>query len=209
MQQRDRRGVEAMSDGEAWKPHWGDGDVARLLRLVRESIAWALDGRVAPFDFGDCFARPALCVPAATFVTLHDARGGLRGCVGGLHATDALARSVHRNALRAAFEDRRFPPVRTAERDALRVEISVLSPPRRIDSPAAFVPGRHGVVLRAGERSAVYLPQVATEQGWSREQTLDALSRKAGLPADAWREPGVELDVFEGEVLQEVSRDEA
>ncbi|RPJ45506.1 MAG: AMMECR1 domain-containing protein, partial [Candidatus Latescibacterota bacterium] len=84
----------------------------------------------------------------------------------------------------------------------VELEISVLTPSRPIRDPDEIVPGRDGVVLQKGGKSAVFLPQVATEQGWSREEMLDHLSRKAGLPAGAWRE-GATFSVFQAEVFSE------
>ncbi len=91
-------------------------------------------------------------------------------------------------ALQAAFHDPRFDPVAAAELPRLTIEISVLTPARPVAGPADVVPGRDGVVLRKGGRSAVFLPQVATEQGWDRDTLLTQLARKAGLPGDAWRQ---------------------
>jgi AmmeMemoRadiSam system protein A len=95
----------------------------------------------------------------------------------------------------AALRDRRFTPVNAAELPALDVEVSVLSPPRPIASPEEFTVGEHGIILERDGRRAVYLPEVAPQQGWSREQTLTHLALKAGLPPDAWRE-GARLSVF-------------
>jgi len=105
-------------------------------------------------------------------------------------------------ALQAAFNDRRFPPLRSSELDEIEIEISVLSPAREVADPEDIVLGRDGVVLKKSGHSAVFLPQVATEQGWNRSELLSALSRKAGLPQDAWRK-GASLSVFQAEVFSE------
>lgn len=108
---------------------------------------------------------------------------------------EALYRAVIDNAVSAALRDHRFEPVTEEELDELEVEVSVLSPLHQISSYEDFVVGDHGIVLAKGSRRAVYLPEVAPEQGWGREETLSYLSRKAGLPRDAWRE-GARFWVF-------------
>jgi AmmeMemoRadiSam system protein A len=128
------------------------------------------------------------------FVTLW--RGGqLRGCMGYMEPSQPLYRAVLENGANAAAGDRRFPPVQPAELDHLEVEISVLSPPTAISSDEEFRVGEHGVILRKGDRRGLYLPEVAKREGWTREETLSRLARKAGLTAGAWRE-GAILEVF-------------
>jgi len=138
---------------------------------------------------------PGAEVPAGAFVTLH-LRGALRGCIGQVETRGAVGDVVCAMAASAAVDDPRFPPVSPEELDELEIEVAVLSPPRET-AAAAIVPGRHGVIVRRGARQAVFLPQVAPEQGWDREQLLAMLCRKAGLPPDAWREETTVLSVFE------------
>ena len=90
-------------------------------------------------------------------------------------------------------------PVEVGE---LSIEISAMTPPVAIGSWSEFVVGKHGIVLSKSGRSAVFLPQVAPEQGWTAEQTLTHLAQKAGLAPDAWRE-GAEFEVFEAQVFNE------
>jgi hypothetical protein len=137
---------------------------------------------------------PALERPGGAFVTLRSG-GELRGCVGTLPSTDPLYAVVARCAVGAARHDPRFPPVAAAELAGLSVEVSVLAEPRPIDSWRAIRVGEDGIVLSHNGRRAVFLPEVAREQGWGPEETLTALSRKAGLDADAWRN-GARLAVF-------------
>lgn len=136
----------------------------------------------------------------ATFVTLR-VHGDLRGCIGCLDAREALYRSVHRNTHRAACEDTRFAPVTADEVADIHLGISMLSAQQRIETPEEFEVGRQGVVLHKAGRSAVFLPQVAVEQGWTREETLDALCHKAGLQSGAWREDAT-FTVFESACLE-------
>lgn len=133
------------------------------------------------------------------FVTLHDG-GRLRGCIGTLEARRPLLEAVAANASSAAVGDPRFAPVTPDESSKLAIEISVLTPLREVHGPGGIELGRHGILLGKSGRQAVFLPQVAPEQGWDLPTTLAHLCRKAGLPADAWRE-GARLWVFEAEVF--------
>jgi len=135
------------------------------------------------------------------FVSLHR-HGALRGCIGHVEGDRPLAELVGEMAVAAASQDPRFPPVSEDELDGLTVEVSILSPPVPA-RPEAVVPGEHGVILRRGGRMGVFLPQVATEQGWDRPTLLAMLCRKAGLPEDSWRDPGVRLEVFRAQVVHE------
>ena len=134
----------------------------------------------------------------ATFVTLHSQNGQLRGCIGNIEPFEPLIESVPHNARNAAMHDPRFPALDSiAELATLRIEISVLTPPEDVDSYKDIIIGQHGIILRKNTRGAVFLPQVATEQGWNKDATLSHLALKAGLPADAWKEPDCKFKVFE------------
>jgi AmmeMemoRadiSam system protein A len=138
----------------------------------------------------------------AVFVTLLK-NGRLRGCIGQLEPEYPLPQAVVHLTLRAAREDPRFRPVGRDELDGLSVEVTALMPSRRVSSWREIELGKHGIVLEQGRRRAVFLPQVPQEQGWTLEQTLQALSRKAGLPTDAWQMRLTELSVFTGQVFRE------
>lgn len=126
----------------------------------------------------------------------------LRGCIGEMFPVQQLYSSVMLNAIKSAVADRRFPNVTWGECPELRIEISVLTPPVAVADFRKIELGRHGIVLKKDGRTAVFLPQVAPEQGWTLAETLTQLSRKAGLPADAWKE-GAEYLVFEAIVFGE------
>jgi AmmeMemoRadiSam system protein A len=170
-----------------------------LLRAAREAIAAKLASRETsrpPMEGGLAAARGA-------FVTLRRASdGGLRGCVGSLEADAPLLVTVTNMAVAAALRDRRFDPVTAGELVSLRIEISVLSPLEPI-RPSDVQVGRHGLLLRHGARSGLLLPQVAVEHGWDREAFLAHTCRKAGLPPDTWKRPGVELLGFTATVFAE------
>lgn len=106
-------------------------------------------------------------------------------------------------ALAAAFEDPRFMPLAPEELNRVDLEITVLSPLRRIGGPEEIELGRHGLYLVLGRRAGVFLPQVPVEQGWDLPTYLEELCHKAGLPEGSWRAPDAELSVFEGLVFGE------
>jgi AmmeMemoRadiSam system protein A len=175
-----------------------------LLELARAAIVDRLrgDGSLRRAREG-ALRTPALKEPRGAFVTLHVAAeaGGrrLRGCIGTIEAREALVLNVIHNAVHAAFDDPRFAPLEGRELPTLSVEISALTPLRAVGGPEDVVAGQDGVVLRHGARSAVFLPQVATEQGWGVETLLENLALKAGLRGDQWREST--LRVFQAEVF--------
>jgi AmmeMemoRadiSam system protein A len=141
----------------------------------------------------------------ALFVTLRR-DGRLRGCIGTLAPEGDLARTVPRFALRAAFEDPRFPALTNEELPACTIEISVLTPPRPVEKPEEIAVGRDGLIIELGGRRGLLLPQVAAEWGFDRLTFLAEVSRKAGLPPDAWRLPGARLWSFQAEVFSEEER---
>jgi AmmeMemoRadiSam system protein A len=131
------------------------------------------------------------------FVTLRKA-GRLRGCIGTFAPRADLPETVVEMAV-AATRDPRFTamPISSAEAKDIRIELSILSPLRRIEDPLDFELGRHGIHLRHGIAAGCFLPDVGTEQGWDKETFLSELCRqKAGLRPDAWRDPAVEIQVF-------------
>jgi len=157
-----------------------------LLTLARQAIASRFAGGKPGLP-----DAPWLRRPAASFVTLKKA-GMLRGCIGNLQAIDSLAESVRRNALAAAFDDFRFPPLTAEELSAVNIEISLLSEAKKLDYADGddlcrqLRPGIDGLILRAGSRGATFLPQV-WEQLPAAESFLSHLCLKAGLTADFWR----------------------
>lgn len=171
---------------------------ARLLAVARDAVRAATEGRLH-----EPAKEPAVDVQGV-FVTLWRRRDhDLRGCVGSLRpADDGLARLVADAARSAALRDSRFTPVRADEVPGLRLEISLLGPLAPI-APEDVEIGRHGLVLRADGRGGLLLPQVPEEHGFDRDQFLEAICRKAGLPSGAWARPGAELLGFTAEVFAE------
>ena len=136
------------------------------------------------------------------FVTLHK-QGNLRGCIGFVIASKPLIETVAEAAQSSAFGDPRFPPLTAREVNLIDIEISVLSPPRRIESVEEIRVGEHGIMLRSGFRSGLLLPQVATEYGWDRDTFLTHTCYKAGLPDECWRSPDTEIEIFSAVVFGE------
>jgi AmmeMemoRadiSam system protein A len=172
----------------------------RLLEIARESItSYVRDGKRKQFTESD----PVLNKEMGAFVTLHE-HGDLRGCIGNMVGSGRLYSTVADMAIEAATGDPRFPRLSPKEVDAIKIEISVLSPLQKVKSAEEIkIPG-DGVIVRRGFRSGVYLPQVADETGWKREEFLTSLcAHKAGLAPDAWKDPETELYTFTAQVFQE------
>ncbi len=173
----------------------------RLLEIARGALTEVVNGRPLPAEPVD---DPELQGHQGAFVTLK--RGeALRGCIGQFTADQPLYRVVREMAQSSALRDPRFPPVRPAELDGLTVEISVLSPMRRVADPLKEVElGKHGIYIKRGFRTGTYLPQVATEHNMSKEEFLSSCTAgKAGLPPDAWKDPATEVYVYTAEVFSE------
>jgi len=190
--------IQEHRSGE-WSPGLTDAEKETLFAIAIDTLAWCVKGGRDGFDFSRYALTEKLKAETATFVTLK--RGGhLRGCIGSLQPHEALYLSVHGNAVNAAIRDSRFRPVTAAELPGLNVHVSVLSPIRDIASLDEFKIGAHGIILTKGKNQAVYLPEVAVEQGWTKEETLASLCEKAWLPRDAWKE-GAKFKVFSSVVL--------
>jgi AmmeMemoRadiSam system protein A len=168
-----------------------------LLDIARASVR-AAAGDPAPLPPEP--RNPDLLQPGAAFVTLRR-EGELRGCIGHVRHEQPLWISVREMAEAAATRDGRFSPVSSYEVPHLSIEISVLSPRRKIAGPGDISVGRDGLYVRLGATSGLLLPQVASERNWSSEEFLAQTCRKAMLPADAWREPGAIVEAFSAEVF--------
>jgi len=177
-------------------------DKQQLLTLARKTILYALEKKRLPQPGElDVAISPAMEAPRAAFVTLKK-NSQLRGCIGDIFPQRPLYRSVIINAVNAAFNDRRFVPLQQSECSEIEIEISALTAPAPVDSPNEIRVGTDGMIIRKDGRSAVYLPQVAPEQGWNLEQTLTHLSQKAGLDPNAWKQ-GAAFLVFQADVFGE------
>lgn len=169
-----------------------------LLNLARETIDRYLTTETVPLPRGYTFSDNN---NRGAFVTLNK-HGNLRGCIGHMAEDMPLSRVVGSMALQAAFNDRRFPPVTLDELDEIDIEISMLTPLKQVKSADDIIIGRDGIKIMKNGQQAVYLPQVATEQGWDLEETLGHLCQKAGLPKNGWKN-GMEFYTFQAEVFAE------
>jgi MEMO1 family protein len=178
-----------------------------LLAIARAAVKAAVAGERTPASRSE---NPELQIKSGCFVTLHN-KGMLRGCIGTFTANDALWQTVHDVAVSSAVRDVRFAgnPVTPAEVPELDVEISVLSPLRTVSDPLREIRlGRDGIIIHDGGRSGTFLPQVATETGWSLEEFLGHCARdKAGLGWDGWRSPSARVYAYTVTIVSE--KDEA
>jgi AmmeMemoRadiSam system protein A len=171
-----------------------------LLQTAREAIAAHLEKRKPRYPA----ATGTLKKKCGAFVTLHK-QDNLRGCIGFIIATKPLIETVREAAKSSAFNDPRFPALTARELDDIKIEISVLSPLRRIENTEEIQVGVHGIMLKNCFYSGLLLPQVAIDYGWDRETFLTHTCYKAGLPGDCWRSKDTEIEVFSAIVFSEAS----
>jgi len=176
----------------------------KLLGIARSSISEYLQtGRKMELSETD----PVLKKEMGAFVTLNK-HAELRGCIGNLSGSQPLYLTIRDMAVEAAIDDPRFSALNLPELKDVEIEISVLTPLKRVDSAEKIILGKHGVLVRKGYQSGVFLPQVATETGWNKEEFLNTLcGQKAGLPQDAWKDKNTELYIFEAEVFSEKEKE--
>ena len=136
------------------------------------------------------------------FVTLRK-KGSLRGCIGYMEPVAPLYQMIALLVKDAAFNDFRFPPLDESEVNDVSIEISLLTPLKRIGSLDDFILGRDGLIMSLNGRKAVFLPEVAIETGWDKKTFLEQLSLKAGLQSSAYLDPGAEFRIFQAEVIRD------
>lgn len=175
-----------------------ESDKRLLLRVARDAIDATLHGDqyLLPVD-----APSYLFDRRAAFISLH-IDDNLRGCIGSIEARETLLGNVKVNAVNAAFHDPRFEPITPEEFAQIDIEISCIEPAWAIASLDEFVVGSQGIIMEKDGNRAIFLPQVASDQGWDKQATLEHLSRKAGLSSDAWRH-GARFSIFESTCFSE------
>jgi AmmeMemoRadiSam system protein A len=177
-----------------------DSQKRTLLTVARDTVKAVVTGGPMPEPESD---DPELTAHCGSFVTLKN-KGRLRGCIGQFTADKPLIELVAEMAKASATSDPRFfaNPITPRELKELDIEISVLSPLQRTDNPLSLRLGADGIYIKRGRASGCFLPQVATETGWSKEEFLSyCCAHKAGLPADAWQDAETEVYLFTAEVF--------
>ena len=176
-----------------------DQEKLALLEIARTSIQSAVDGLALPLIKK---VSETLRQPRGVFVTLR-VNEELRGCIGYVEPLFPLAQATQDVAVKAAMEDPRFTPLSASEVDGITIEISVLSPLEPLHDIEKIEIGKHGLVISAGYRRGLLLPQVAVEYDWDCKQFLSHTAMKAGLPPDAWTRKEVQLFTFTVEKFDE------
>ncbi|RPH93624.1 MAG: AmmeMemoRadiSam system protein A [Calditrichaeota bacterium] len=174
-------------------------DKKKLLDLARDSIGAVLQGKSVP----EMEAIPSLFMEKrGVFVSLH--RGGkLRGCIGYVLPYEPLIIAVQEMAQSAALRDPRFDPMTWEELSDCVIEISVLSPLKRIINIEEIIVGIHGLFVKKGFHSGLLLPQVAEQYHWTRIQFLQQTCLKAGLSLNAWQDEGTEISIYSAQVFSD------
>ena len=171
-----------------------------LLKVARDTVEAISTGGAAPKPESD---DPELNAHCGCFVTLKNKRR-LRGCIGRFISDIPLIELVVEMSKASAIGDSRFfaDPITADELEQVDFEISVLSPLIRTDQPLSLRLGIDGIYIKQGRASGCFLPQVATETGWTKEEFLSyCCSHKAGLAPDAWKDPETEVSLFTAEVF--------
>ncbi len=173
-----------------------DAEKKKLLDISRNTIEEFLkSGKIISVDKSEI--KDAFKIKCGAFVTLHK-DGNLRGCIGRFVTDEPLYEVIQRMAISAATEDHRFPAVEFNEMSEIDIEISVLTPLKKIESIDEIEMGRHGIYIKKGFASGTFLPQVALETGWTKEEFLGYCSRnKAGLGWEGWKD----ADIYTYEAL--------
>lgn len=170
-----------------WSPELSEKEQKTLFDIAENTLKWSVASNNSDFDFSKYDISPKLKEKTATFVTLKS-NNNLRGCIGTLIPVESLYSSIHNNAINAAIHDHRFMPVTEKELPDIDVHLSILSPITEIKSIDDFNLGKHGIIIEKERYCAVFLPEVAIEQHWTKTDTLEALSQKAGMDKNDWKE---------------------
>lgn len=183
---------------------FSDDDKKNMLTAAREVLSSCARGEevMMPESLSELDSEPM-----GIFITLHTRKGELRGCIGYLVGIKPLPDAIVEMTKAASKNDPRFSPVKEAELNDIVLEISLLSPLKKIDSPDAIEIGKHGLVVSDGPNKGLLLPQVATENNWDKITFLEHTCEKARLPRDAWKSEETEISIFSAEVFEEKKSD--
>ncbi len=175
-------------------------DKNTLLKIARETvIEYLKNNKVMLID--KKLVPRSITLNSGAFVTLTES-GVLRGCIGNFNADKPLCDMVQSMAIAASTEDPRFPPLKLSEINRIKIEISVLSPMKKINSIDEIELGKHGIYIRKGSHSGTFLPQVAVEQNWTKEEYLGHCAQdKALIGWDGWKY--ADIYIYEAQVFDE------
>lgn len=189
-------GVVYASEKDSQLPHLTDYEKNELLALAREAIEQSFE-KTKDSILLYPIKTNTLKGPYGAFVTLYTKNNTLRGCIGSITTNEPLYKTIMQRAKSAAFQDSRFKPLTQSELATIRIKISVLSTPKAVASYKDIKLGRDGIILKNGFHQAVFLPAVPKEQGWTLKQTLEQLSKKAGLFSSAWKDKKTKFEIFQ------------
>lgn len=168
-----------------------------LREMALTAIESYLKGKEPPFQE---ITSETLKEKRGAFVSLHKG-GRLRGCIGQIRPQKPLFLTVKEMAIASAFQDPRFNPLTPEELKEIDLEISVLTPLKKIENIEEIEVGKHGIYIVKGFFSGLLLPQVATENNWDRQTFLAHTCLKAGLPPTAWKEKDTEIYIFSADIF--------
>jgi len=183
-----------------------DNDGESIVKTARKIVTEFLKNKKAP-KLDERF-QTDFSFNSGVFVTLNDPNG-LRGCIGYPLPDKKLFSALENAAISAATEDPRFPEVTRRELDSIVFEVTVLTPPKKIqvdnfqDYLTQIKVGRDGLIVKDAYQSGLLLPQVPVEYNWNTQEFLEYTCEKAGLPRDCWKSPDIEVLKFEGIVFKE------
>ena len=189
---------------------YSDNDGIFLTKLARQTVDSYVTNKIKPEAPSD--VPESLTTKSGVFVTLNSITGKhvtLRGCIGRPYPTQPLVEATIDSAVDSAVHDPRFPPVEPKELNTILIELSVLTPPKRIEcsNPLELLElvkvGRDGLIAVRGMWRGLLLPQVPVEWGWDTKQFLEHTCNKAGLPVNAWKDPKTEFMSFQAEIFGE------
>ena len=167
------------------------------MNVARKTIENVVNGKKVPdFDIKD----PILNIKCGAFVTLH-INNSLRGCIGNISAETPLWETIRNMAVESSLRDPRFPSLSPSELKNIDIEISVLSPLKKVADIKEIEVGKHGILIKKGFYQGLLLPQVATDYGWDRTQFLEQTCHKAGLHKDCFKEKNCEIYIFSATVF--------
>ncbi len=177
-----------------------------LIQTARKSIESLLDDKKIELHI-DPKKYPILNSKSGVFVTIK-INEQLRGCIGYITTDEPLYKTIQEAAAHAAFQDPRFPPLKKSEFDDIEIEVSVLSEPYPMKDYEEIVLGEHGLILEENGRRGLLLPQVPIEHEMTKEQYLDAICRKTGIPTESWKEKKLNMYLFTANVFSESELEE-